>query len=160
MTAMAGPTVERAVEVRCSAAHAFTVFTARIADWWPLATHSLGAGMDDREAVSCAIEPHVAGRVYEVLDDGRELEWGRVVEWRPDELLALDWNPSLTARPYTRVEVRFTPTGADACRVELTHRGFEVWDRAAETRDSYDNGWGRSLALFVAAAEGAAPDRA
>ena len=93
------------------------------------------------------------GRDYEVVDDGRELEWGRVVEWRPGELLAVDWNPSLTARPYTRVEVRFAVTGADACRVEVTHRGFEAWADAARTRDSYDAGWARTLQLFAAAAQ-------
>jgi hypothetical protein len=152
MSATTGPVVLQGIDVQCSAAHAFEVFTARVADWWPLATHSFGAGMDDREAVACAIEPHVGGRVYEVLDDGRELEWGRVVEWRPGELLALDWNPSLTARPYTRVEVRFAAAGADACRVELTHRGFEAWADPAEARESYDAGWAGSLRRFAAAA--------
>jgi hypothetical protein len=152
MSATTGPVVVKAVEVRCSAAHAFEVFTARIADWWPLATHSLGAGLDDRDAVSCAVEPRVGGRIYEVLDDGGEFEWGRVVGWRPGELLALDWNPSLTARPPTRVEVRFTATGADTCQVELTHRGFEAWVDAADDRDSYDAGWAGTLQRFAAVA--------
>ena len=156
MSATTGPVVVREVAVRCSAAHAFEVFTARIADWWLLAKHSLGAGMDDREAVSCAVEPHVGGRIYEVLDDGRELEWGRVVEWRPAELLALDWNPSLTVGgPYTRVEVRFAATGADTCRVELTHRGFEAWAQPADARESYDAGWAGLLQRFAAAARAA-----
>src|SRR5262249_21372083 len=94
-TRMSTPVVARAVDMRCSAAHAFTVFTDRIADWWPLGTHSFGAGMDGCDAVSCVVEPAVGGRIYEVLDDGRELEWGRVVAWEPGARVALDWNPSL-----------------------------------------------------------------
>jgi hypothetical protein len=153
MSTMGTVTVERSIDVRCSAEHAFTVFTDRIADWWPLATHSLGAGMDDHDAVSCVLEPRAGGRLYEVLDDGRELAWGRVVAWEPGAFLALDWNPSLEQQPFTRVEVRFTATGPEACRVELTHRGFEAWERPSATRDSYDAGWGLTLGQFQRAAE-------
>jgi hypothetical protein len=153
MSATDTPVVERTIDLRCSADHAFTMFTARMTDWWPLATHSFGAGMDDHEAVACVLEPHVGGRLYEVLDDGRAFDWGRVVVFAPGELVAFDWNPSLERRPYTRVEVRFTATGRDSCRVELTHRGFEAWAQPSAARDSYDEGWGHSLALFGAVAE-------
>jgi len=154
MTPTRSPVVEHAIDVRCSAAHAFTVFTERIADWWPLDTHSLGAGMEDHAAVACVVEPRVGGRMYEVLDDGREFAWARVGAWQPGVLLALDWNPSLEPRPSTRVEVRFTGTGPDTCRVELTHGGFEAWGQPTATRDSYEAGWARSLALYRTAAEG------
>jgi len=150
---MSTPVVARAVDMRCSAAHAFTVFTDRIADWWPLGTHSFGAGMDGCDAVSCVVEPAVGGRIYEVLDDGRELEWGRVVAWEPGARVALDWNPSLEQRPYTRVDVRFIAAGPDACRVELTHSGFEAWPRPDASRDDYDAGWGRLLELLRGAAQ-------
>lgn len=153
MSTMSTPAVERAIDVRCSADHAFTVFTDRIADWWPLATHSLGAGMADHDAVSCVLEPRVGGRLYEVLDDGRELAWGAVVAWEPGAFVALDWNPSLVERPFTRVEVRFTETGPEACRVALTHRGFEVWERPLETRESYEVGWAEPLGEFQRVAE-------
>ena len=33
--------VERSVEVPADAETAFTLFTDRIADWWPMATHSV-----------------------------------------------------------------------------------------------------------------------
>jgi uncharacterized protein YndB with AHSA1/START domain len=149
------PAIQHGIDVRASADHAFTVFTARMATWWPLHLHSIGAGMDDRTAVGCAIEPRLGGRIYEVLDDGTELDWGRVVAWEPGRRVALDWNPSTEPRPYTRVEVRFTPTGSGTCRVDLTHSGWEAIDRAAEVRGSYDSGWPRTLALLAAAAAGA-----
>ena len=153
MTTTSLPAVEHGIDLRCSADHAFTVFTERIATWWPLHVHSIGAGLDGRRAVACVIEPHEGGRVYEVLDDGTQLDWGRVVTWQPGRLLALDWNPSVTPRPYTQVEVRFTPAGDAACRVDLTHRGWELLEQPAEARASYDEGWPLTLQLVRSAAE-------
>lgn len=153
MTATTIPAVERRIDLRCSADHAFATFTDRIATWWPLERHSIGAGMEGRSAVGCAIEGHVGGRIYEVLDDGTELAWGLVVTWEPGRLLELDWNPSTTVRPYTRVTLRFTPTGEHACRVEVEHRGWERLEQPAEARASYDEGWGATLELLRAAAE-------
>ncbi len=119
MTTTSLPAVEHGIDLRCSADHAFTVFTERMATWWPLHLHSIGAGLDGRTAVDCVIEPRVGGRVYEVLENGTQLDWGRVVTWQPGALLELDWNPSLTQRPYTQVEVRFRRVADDACRVEV-----------------------------------------
>ena len=153
MTATTHPAVEHGIDVRCSADHAFTVFTDGIATWWPLHRHSIGAGLEGRTAVGCVIEPRVGGRVYEVLDDGTQLDWGRVTAWQPGRLLALDWSPSVTPRPYTEVEVRFTPAGADACRVDVTHRGWELLEHPAEARASYDQGWPTTLELVRTAAE-------
>ena len=100
------------------------------------------------------LEPRVGGRLYEVLDDGRELAWGRVVAWEPG---AFCWRSTgirrWSQRPFTRVEVRFTGTGPEACRVELTHGGFEAWGRPTATRDSYEAGWAQPLGAFRAAAE-------
>ena len=145
MTATSFPAVEHGIDLRCSADHAFTVFTEQIATWWPLHLHSIGAGLDGRTAVGCVIEPVTGGRVYEVLENGTQLDWGRVVTWQPGRLLELDWNPSLTTRPYTQVAVRFTPTGDGACRVEVTHSGWELLEQPAAARESYDAGWPLTL---------------
>ena len=153
MTTTSLPAVEHGIDLRCSADHAFTVFTERIATWWPLHLHSIGAGLEGRTAVDCVIEPGPGGRVYEVLENGTQLDWGRVVAWQPGRLLELDWNPSLTTRPYTTVTVRFTPAGDDACRVDVTHRGWELLEQPAEARASYDEGWPVTLELVRTAAE-------
>jgi len=153
MTGFTIPAVERSIDLRCSADHAFTVFTDRIATWWPLDRHSIAAYLDGRTAVDCVIEGRVGGRVYEVLDGGSQLDWGRVAQWEPGRLLELDWNPSLETRPYTRVEVRFTPTGDHACRVAVVHDGWEVMPDPAAARESYSSGWAQTLQLLATAAE-------
>jgi DNA-binding transcriptional ArsR family regulator/uncharacterized protein YndB with AHSA1/START domain len=153
MTATSLPAVQHGVDLRCSADHAFTVFTERIATWWPLHQHSIGAGLEGRTAVDCVIEPRVGGRIYEVLENGTQLDWGRVVTWQPGRLLELDWNPSLTQRPYTHVEIRFKATGDGTCRIDVTHHGWEVLEQPGEARESYDAGWPVTLQLLRAAAE-------
>ena len=81
------------------------------------------------------IEPAASGgRVYEVLENGTQLDWGRVTAWQPGRLLELDWNPSLETAPVHEVEIRFTPAGDDACRVEVTHDGWEVLAAARPRR--------------------------
>ena len=120
MTGFTIPAVERSIDLRCSADHAFTVFTDRIATWWPLDRHSIAAYLDGRTAVDCVIEGRVGGRVYEVLDGGSQLDWGRVAQWEPGRLLELDWNPSLETRPYTRSRCgsrrpAIAPAGSRSC---------------------------------------------
>ena len=44
--------VRRSTEVVCGPAEAFRFFTDEIDSWWPLATHSVGAG----DAVSCCFQ--------------------------------------------------------------------------------------------------------
>ena len=100
-----------AIDLRCSADHAFTVFTDRIADVVAARPALLGAGMDGHDAVDCVLEPPRRGprlrgarrRPRARLGTRRGVGAGRAA--------GLDWNPSLETRPYTRVEVRFTPTG-------------------------------------------------
>jgi uncharacterized protein YndB with AHSA1/START domain len=116
---------------------AFHVFTAGMARWWPLRTHSVCRA----HAVSCVIEPRAGGAVYEVQDDGQRHAWGRVLEWEPPQRLVLTWHPGRPAAVAQEVEVRFSAEGTGT-RVDLEHRG---WARlgafGAEARKSYDGGW-------------------
>ena len=64
-------------EVGCEPETRFDVWTARFGDWWPRG-HSVSG-----DPVDIVLEPRVGGRIYERLDDGREIEWGEVTAWEP-----------------------------------------------------------------------------
>ena len=53
--------IRQSVVVDCPIDETFALFTGRLAEWWPLASHSI-CGED---ADTCAMEPWVGGRVYE-----------------------------------------------------------------------------------------------
>lgn len=140
--------VRVAVSVARPLAVAFEVFTAGIARWWPLPSHSIGQA----RAVSCGIEPRVGGEVYEVRDDGERFPWGRVLAWDPPHRLVMSWHPGHPAEAAQEVEVRFTAE-AGGTRVELEHRGWErLGTEAAAVRASYDGGWRGVLGTFFVGA--------
>jgi uncharacterized protein YndB with AHSA1/START domain len=141
--------VVRTVTVDTAPETAFAIFTDRIVDWWPLATHTPNAEL----ALDLAF---VDGALVETSPDGRRSTWGRVVEWDPPRRLSLTWSPS--QGPESRVSVDFEDSG-DQTRVVLTHDGWEAYgDRAAEYRDNYagESAWGWVLALYGWAAHNAA----
>ena len=78
--------IRKTVLVDFTPEEAFELFTARIASWWPVRTHSYG-GDDVKDVV---LEPGVGGRLYEVTADG-EQDWGSVLAWEPPNRLLLDW---------------------------------------------------------------------
>jgi uncharacterized protein YndB with AHSA1/START domain len=140
-TLFAVPPVEKSVLVRCDPARAFAAFTAEIAQWWPMQTHSVA----QVQVRSVAIEPRVGGRIYETDADGTDSEWGRVLTWSPPHGLSMTWHPGRPAEPHTVVELSFAAEG-DATRVRLVHRGWEaLGDRAEAARESYDSGWATVL---------------
>ncbi|HEY7510564.1 MAG TPA: SRPBCC family protein [Vicinamibacteria bacterium] len=129
-------------------AEAFEVFTAGIARWWPLRSHSIG----EARAAFCAIEPRVGGEVYEVRDDGQRFSWGRVLVWEPPHRLVMSWHPGRPLAVAQEVEVRFTPEGGGT-RVDLEHRGWEkLGEEAADARASYEGGWRTVLGTHFAGA--------
>jgi hypothetical protein len=137
------PPIIKQVEVACTPARAFALFTAEIHAWWPLASHSMFEG----EAECVSIEPRVGGRVFERARDGREYDWGTVLAWSAPEFVRFTWRVGKAANSQQEVEVRFEPC-AKGTRVVLTHSGFEL----AEQRKNYDSGWGFVLGTFVAGA--------
>jgi uncharacterized protein YndB with AHSA1/START domain len=131
------PPVEKSVLVRCDPARAFAAFTAEIAQWWPLQTHSVAQA----QTRSVAIEPRVGGRIYEIAADGSEAEWGRVLSWSPPHGFSMTWHPGRPAEPHTVVELSFMAEG-DRTRVRLIHRGWQALGARAEAgRESYQGGW-------------------
>ena len=127
---------------------AFHVFTAGLARWWPLRTHSVARA----HAVGCVIEPRSGGAVYEVQDNGERHPWGRVLEWEPPQRLLLSWHPGRPEAVAQEVEIRFTPDGTGT-RVDLEHRGWaRLGADAAEARRSYEGGWRAVLGTHFAQA--------
>ena len=146
------PPVEKSLLVRCDPARAFHAFTAEIAAWWPLASHSV----NDEKAKSLRIEPAVGGRIIETAEDGTECEWGRVLSWSPPSGFSATWHPGWPADPHTIVELSFVAE-AGGTRVRLIHRGWEaLGERAQRSHDSYNNGWdkvfGQAFGSYMARA--------
>lgn len=140
MTAEAVPELEpvrKELVVRCRLGLAFEVFTARMAEWWPMASHSVG----QEQTRSVTVEPAVGGRLYETCADGSEHTWGEVTHWDPPSGFDCTWHPGRQPNQATRLSLRFEAEG-EGTRVRLEHRGWEILgDLAEETRAGYDGGW-------------------
>jgi uncharacterized protein YndB with AHSA1/START domain len=159
MTTGTLPAVQRGITVKAPVERAFQAFTASFDAWWPRG-HHIGAA-DMAEAV---IEPRAGGRWYEKGVDGSECDWGRVLAWEPPHRLVLawhiggDWQYHPEADRASEVEVRFTPEGPDATRVEIAHRHLERHgDTGVSLHESVsaEGGWGSLLDLFREQAEAA-----
>ncbi|MBY9076866.1 SRPBCC domain-containing protein [Nocardioides sp. WL0053] len=135
------------VDVPLAVSAAFERFTAGMADWWPLETHSVW----ERDAVRVGIDGRVGGHLAETHRDGRTAVWGTVLRWEPPRLVAFTWHPGRPEREATQVTVRFTPHGTGT-RVELTHGGWEARDDSAYAVIGYDRGWERVLDRLAAGA--------
>ena len=133
--------IVKTLNLPCAAAHAFDVFVARIATWWPLDGHVASAKFG-KPALAVTIEPRVGGAVYETMYDGSRDEWGEVLEYEAGRKIAFTWHPGNNAENPTRVEVVFEDVAQGQSRLTLTHSGWEVWATAAdERRGGYDKGW-------------------
>ncbi|MEZ5751362.1 MAG: SRPBCC domain-containing protein [Paracoccaceae bacterium] len=133
--------IVKTIDVPCSPAHAFNVFANRIADWWPLDGHAASAAAG-KAALGVTVEPRVGGRVFETMHDGAIDLWGEVLTYVPGEGLSFTWHPGNNKAHPTHVSVSFAAVANGACRVTLTHSGWEAWaDRAADMRENYNKGW-------------------
>ena len=115
--------IRKTVLVDFTPEEAFDLFTARIASWWPVRTHSYG-GDDVKDVV---LEAGVGGRLYEVTAEG-EQDWGNVLAWEPPTRLLLEWQ--IGEARGTEVEVTFAPVPRGT-RVVLEHRGLDRLPPAA-----------------------------
>jgi uncharacterized protein YndB with AHSA1/START domain len=145
--------IRTAVLIDCSPEHAFDVFTNAMSDWWPLEHHSLAVdAQGDLKAEGVVVEPRIAGRIYEVMSDGTEGNWGTILVWEPPRRLVIAWKPNTNANPPTEIEISFTREG-EGTRVDLEHRGWErLGAIAEEAKADYGEGWGITLQRFSRAA--------
>jgi uncharacterized protein YndB with AHSA1/START domain len=150
--------VRKTITVAAPQQRAFDVFTTGMTDWWLRDSHHIG----EHAPESVVIEPRAGGRWFERAPDGKECDWGRVLEWEPPARVLLAWHlgPDFKYVPdpakSTDLEVRFHAEGPDTTRVELVHRGFEVHGPAGEELAKAvgsDGGWNGLLQLYAAAVE-------
>jgi uncharacterized protein YndB with AHSA1/START domain len=131
---------------------AFRIFTERFGDWWPIHEYSIGRDRTEK----AVFEPWEGGRVYEVMEGGREATWGWVTRWNPPHRVGLGWQTNPQAPGPTELTVTFSPEGAGA-RVEVDHRGWEIYgDAAPAAHEEYEIGWQTTLPLFAGHANGTA----
>ena len=135
--------IRKSIMVGVPLERTFELFTARIGEWWPLETHSIGG----ERAETAILEGRAGGRFYERIEGGKEADWANVLDWNPPNGFTLEWKVDPTC--LGEVEVRFTPEG-DGTRVDLEHRG---WGGAVDKRRSYDEGWPQVLDRFVEAVD-------
>lgn len=142
MTVVELTPIVKTIDVGRSARDAFRLFTEEISAWWPLKTHTRAMAAEGQKAVRVTIEQRVGGRVYETLQDGKQLEWGQVLEYNPGRLFTMEWRLGRPAEQATEVSVRFEARDKKSCRVTLTHENWErMGDEAEKMRGAYDNGW-------------------
>lgn len=145
--------VRQAITVNAPQERAFTMFTRGFDQWWPR-SHKIG----EAELSEVVLEDREGGRWFERGVDGSECDWGSVLVWDPPARVVLDWQLSADwaydPDVHTELEVAFVAEGPDRTRVELEHRGLEVYgDRMEEVRNSIDSsgGWRGILERFAEA---------
>ena len=137
--------VRKQLKVGLSVEQAFELFTAGIGKWWPLLTHSVGEEL----AATCLFEGWIGGRIVEVLKDGSQSEWGRVLSWEPFHKVSFSWYPGRDQDTGQEVIVTFREIPGGTL-VELVHVGWESLGAVAQARrDGYDTGWDFVLAKYI-----------
>jgi uncharacterized protein YndB with AHSA1/START domain len=140
--------VRKELTVAADPERAFSVFTERLAEWWPLDTHSLSVQRQGEPATWAGFED---GKLLEIAADGSRIPWGEVTIWQPPRRLAYTWRINHAGETHTDVEVTFTPVDGGTL-VVVEHTGWEVWgEEAAARRSSYETGWDDVLAPYVEA---------
>jgi uncharacterized protein YndB with AHSA1/START domain len=115
---------------------AFTLFTAELGRWWPLATHSVRG----EQATDVRLEGAVGGQIVEYDASGPVGSWGTVSDWDPPHTVSFTWHPGSDPKEAGHVTVRFTAS-SDGTEVELTHTGWERRPDGTTARENYDTGW-------------------
>ena len=80
--------IRKTVTVPVTPQRAFELFTARIGEWWPLATHSVG----EDQATGVVFGEGIGGSIVESLADGATSVWGTIILWDPPHRVAYTWS--------------------------------------------------------------------
>ena len=123
---------------------AFQRYTAGIASWWPVETHSLG---EDR-VKTVTFEAGVGGQIYAEWDDGTRETWGEVLAWQPPSRLVYSWYPGRSEDAAFRIEMDMLPLG-DGTELRIVQEGWKQLGREAPSlRVDYLRGWPIVLDAF------------
>jgi uncharacterized protein YndB with AHSA1/START domain len=108
-----------------------------------------GTGLSGAPA-QIVYEPFVGGRWYERTADGREYDWGRILEWDPPRRLVLAWMVGAWTGSWafdpdpqhaSRAEITFLAI-EDGTRVRVEHSNLEAHGRGADAiRRGASGGW-------------------
>jgi uncharacterized protein YndB with AHSA1/START domain len=149
--------VTTTVVVDVPQARAFAVFTDEIGTWWDPDHHLLPEGAT---LTAMVFEPRAGGHVYDVVSDGSECRWSRVLAYEPPERVVFSWDINLQWEIETdldrtsEVEVRFIAEAPDRTRVELEHRNLDRhgdgWEQMRAAVGS-DGGWPSGMNRYAAA---------
>ena len=130
--------VESEVRVQAAPDRAFTLFTANIGDWWPVAANSVYKGTVSFEG-------------EELVERSGEnvAVWAEVTRWDPASALGLTWHAGHDASRTTDILVTFTADGNETI-VHLTHTGWErLLEDGEESARDYAEGWPPVLAKYA-----------
>lgn len=140
--------IVRQITVGASPDAAFRRFTAEMAQWWPLVTHSVMG----QHASGIHFGEGIGQPIVELGSDGTRHVWGTIRAWEPPRRVAFTWHPGRDAARAQDVEVRFEPTaGGSSTRVMLTMSGWErlAAGEARRARPGYSLGWAYMLDRFA-----------
>jgi uncharacterized protein YndB with AHSA1/START domain len=129
--------VRKTVTVPIPPQRAFELFTARFGEWWPLATHSVGAD----QAVGVVFGAGAGASIVETLADGSTSAWGTITRWDPPHGVAFSWHAGTPPEEATSVKVTFSAGEPGHTVVELVHCGWHHRPDGAAARDGYEAGW-------------------
>lgn len=146
--------IRLAFDVDCPVEHAFDVWTARIAQWWPR-DHTVSA----EDGLTVVLEGRPGGRIFERRMSGAEHDWGEVTIWEPPTRLGYMWHLNRDRSDATQVDIRFVARGDASTRVEIEHRDWERLGAEGEQwRERNQGGWATLLPHYVAAAARQRPE--
>jgi hypothetical protein len=130
--------------LRCSAQHAFAVYTGRIGEWWD---PNYSASAETLRAVT--IEPRVGGRVFATHEDLGEHDWGEVTVWEPGRRFAHTFTLAQDPQAPSEVSVEFADDDG-GCDLLFAHGG---WTEANAADRAKFNEWPVLLDRFAELAD-------
>jgi len=147
--------IKKQVLVQASQETAFHVFTQKIDLWWPK-THHVGSCAMVESVLECRQD----GRWFSRHEDGSEVNIGKVLVWRPYDLLVLAWqidgNFRYDSSLLTEVVVTFSGRAAAETLVTIEHRDIQKLAGGAKIVENMDEGWGMIMNLYKEVAHGMA----